>query len=1086
MADAADIVIRVRTDGVGSADAALRRLQATGVKVETVSERMEAGFRRTSKSATALHQTVSSLYAVMTVGTILSYVGVLTKLSDSWKDVTNQLANANSANERIAVIQQRVFDIAQRTRTSLESTATLYARMERSLNQYGVTGTQVAQVTETINKAMIVSGATVQESTAAIIQFSQGLQSGVLRGDEFRSVMEQAPRLGKMIADGLGVGTKGLRQMANQGMLTADVVINAISKAAGTIDEEFGRTMPTFAQQWQIADNKIKQFVGTSQQVQSVVNLAGAGVKYLSDNLETLATVVTGVVAILGGRMLTALYTQMAAYVKLNASIASSSAIHIRSIDAITRSSVARYEEAKATLAQAQAERVAIQAAMAAEQQYYKGIATLNAYMQNTGKVRAATEALSAAQTTMTARMEVATVASRVLTVGLTGLRTVMGLLGGPLGIIMLAATGWMMYSENQKVANQQSLDLAQSTDDLKNKLETLTLAQQRALLVENQRAQINVQEQINEQSSALAKLTTQYNVAQTVIDSSISSDYAKSKALQDQRKIMEDRAVIEGDISGKTQKLNDLKNNQVTIENNLTAAVMGTTGAIQAQTEALNINIGAANARSQAVETALQSEQAKVDSLTMKLGGNARQAAQLDAVQQRLGKTYASNKAFIDNYISGHYDATAVLTNEQKGIIEFINLSGKAYDKTQQWNKKLKEQREALKNDKAIVTYADVWQKSYERVEALGQTGVERLRIQQESEVRIIKEKAKKAQATEEELQNAIIAIDEKYSRLRQQVAEKYKPGVQMVREYREAQQEIKELQQGGLLNDEQANNARLQLDADYYKKRADMRSLDAMGSSQDQMQSELDALQEQYNNAIAIAQGNEEQLTQIKEEYEKRRFDIQMKYAQQQAQAQQSTTLSYINSVGSMANSMVTILEAAGEKGSGAYKTMFALSKAFSIAQATLNLTTAISQVLADPASLSPAQKFANMAAVAAAGASLISQISSASLGGMAHDGIDNIPKEGTWLLDKGERVLNAPSNAKLNKFLDSQGGSYSGGSAGPVTIHQHIVVNGQGDAALQQALQQAARDGAQQGYNQVLNDIASNGDIRRQMGI
>ncbi|MCU6209440.1 tape measure protein, partial [Enterobacter cloacae] len=112
-------------------------------------------------------------------------------------------------------------------------------------NQYGVTGRQVAQITETINKAMIVSGATTAESTAAIIQFSQGLQSGVLRGDEFRSVMEQAPRLGKMIADGLGVGTAGLRQMANTGQLTADVVINAISKAAGTIEDEFGRTMTT-------------------------------------------------------------------------------------------------------------------------------------------------------------------------------------------------------------------------------------------------------------------------------------------------------------------------------------------------------------------------------------------------------------------------------------------------------------------------------------------------------------------------------------------------------------------------------------------------------------------------------------------------------------------------------------------------------------------------------------------------------------------------------------------------------------------------------------------------------------------------
>ena len=360
MADAADIVIRVRTDGVAGADAALRRLQQTGVRVETVSARVENGFRRTAQSAEFFHTSVSAVNTVMTATAILAYVGGLAKLSDAWTDVTNKLANANSAHEGMAVIQERVFNIAQRTRTSLESTATLYARMERSLSQYGVTGKEVAQITETINKSMIVSGATSAEATAAIIQFSQGLQSGVLRGDEFRSVMEQAPRLGKMIADGLGVGTAGLREMANTGKLTADVVINAISRASGTIDEEFGRTMPTFAQRWAMATNNVERFAGTSVQVQSVVKAMGDGVELLSNNLGTLTTIVTGVVAAVGGRMLAALGSQVVAMIRLSAVQASSSAINIKMVDAITRSSVARYNEAQATLAQVAAERTRI------------------------------------------------------------------------------------------------------------------------------------------------------------------------------------------------------------------------------------------------------------------------------------------------------------------------------------------------------------------------------------------------------------------------------------------------------------------------------------------------------------------------------------------------------------------------------------------------------------------------------------------------------------------------------------------------------------------------------------------------------
>ena len=372
MADAADIVIRVRTDGVAGADAALRRLEQSGVRVETVSSRVENGFRRTAQSAEFFHTSVNAVNTVMTATAMLAYIGGLAKLSDAWTDVTNKLANANTAHENMALIQDRVFGIAQRTRTSLEATSTLYARMERSLNQYGVTGKQVAEVTETINKAMIVSGATTAESTAAIIQFSQGLQSGVLRGDEFRSVMEQAPRLGKMIADGLGVGTAGLRNMANTGKLTADVVINAISKAAGTIDEEFGRTMPTFAQRWNMATNNVVKFAGTSTQVQGIVKAMGDGVEFLSNNLGVLTTVITGVVAAMGGKMAAALVAQIAATIRLNAVQASSSAININMVDAITRSSIARYNEAQATLAQVAAERTRIQAALAANQQYYK------------------------------------------------------------------------------------------------------------------------------------------------------------------------------------------------------------------------------------------------------------------------------------------------------------------------------------------------------------------------------------------------------------------------------------------------------------------------------------------------------------------------------------------------------------------------------------------------------------------------------------------------------------------------------------------------------------------------------------------
>jgi tape measure domain-containing protein len=1084
MADAADIVIRVRTDGVAGADAALRRLEQSGVRVERVSSRLENGFRRTAQSAEFFHTSVSAVNTVMTATAILAYVGGLAKLSDAWTDVTNKLANANSAHEGMAVIQERVFNIAQRTRTSLESTATLYARMERSLSQYGVTGKEVAQITETINKSMIVSGATTAEATAAIIQFSQGLQSGVLRGDEFRSVMEQAPRLGKMIADGLGVGTAGLREMANNGKLTADVVINAISKAAGTIETEFGRTMPTFAQRWALATNNVEKFAGTSVQVQSVVKAMGDGVELLSNNLGTLTTIVTGVVAAVGGRMLAALGSQVVAMIRLSAVQASSSAINIKMVDAITRSSVARYNEAQATLAQVAAERTRIQAALAANQQYYKGIATSNALMQNTRRAGEATRAVEAAQRAMGTAMGTAATASRVLTIGLTGLRTVMGFLGGPLGLVLLAATAWYTYSQNAKQATQDSVALASTQDDLKTKLQSLNLVQQRALEIQLQRAGVTLAESIAAEKTELAELNNRLSTTNTVMNQNKEGTDAWNSAYEAHKQLTGDIAIKQGELSTLEEKAIQIKNNLATVQDNLRNAVMGLTGAIVAQNQALNINISSAAGRSKELQSALVAQNAELDISKMKLEGNKRGAAQLQDAQNRLGKQYAVNEKFIKNYISGHQDATAVLTDEQQGLVDFLNKSGEAYDAQAALQEKLKNERQGLKDEKALAGYVEQWDKAYERVEARGATGLDRLRIQQEAEVRIMKDKAEKAKATSEELGNALKAIETKYARQRADLAGQYKPGAQMVREWQIAQQEIKQLHTAGLLDDEQYHNARLQLLAEYYKKRADMSTLNPEQNAKDSETSELAALKAQYETQMAMAEGNEQQLTAIKENYERQRAAIQLRYAQQMAMAQNQTTLNYIQDISTMAGAMTTVLDAAGAKGSAAYKAMFALSKGFSIAQASLNLTTAITQAMADPSALSPMQKFANMAAIASAGGALVQEIMGATLTGMAHDGITNVPQEGTWLLQKGERVMSAQQNADFTNFMNGGGASGAGGTPN-VTIHQSIQVSGNGDKALTDAMNRAARDGAEQGYNKVLNDTKSRGPVSRTIG-
>lgn len=1083
MADS-DIIIRVRTDGTAAAETALKRLGDVGVRTEVVTDSMARAFEHNNRAIQANIVAMQAMQALGIVTFLAGLVGGVAKLNDTYTSLTNKLVNANSAHEDLVVVQQRVFDIAQRSRTGLEETATLYARLERSLAQYGATSAQIARVTETVSKAMIVSGATAQEANAAIIQLSQGLQSGVLRGDEFRSVAEQAPRLLKAMADSLGVTTGELRALAGQGKLTADVVAKSIYDASAAIDKEFNNTIATFSQKLTVANNNLLKFAGTNESVGGATSVLGDGILLLSQNLDTVATIVGVVATAFTGKLVTALIASQAASIR----VASAQAIEMATAKALTSTRVqdaaAAVQQARATLAVAEADKAAALAALQSNQAYYKGIPTLNAYYQAKNQVKTATTALTAATTTMNDVVATATTRATVMATAMTGLRTAMGLLGGPVGIIMLAVGAIIMWNQHQERAIENARHLATDTETLTDKLKNMTTAQQEALAVELRRSQVKLADQLKEEQNQLQELTNRRYNANQALKNSTEGTRAYKAAQDALKEINDDITVQNGQISTTQQQLNNSRDNLRVVTENLAAGERGLRAAVDDTNTAMNLATKAATQRSDDLTRALQAQNAENDVAQLKLAGNARAAAQLADVQSRMPKVYAANKAFIDDLIAGHAGLTTVMTNEQLGIKEFIDQSGKAFDAQEKLRQMKKDEAQGKRDEAAAARYEEQWDKAYERTEARGATALDRLRIQQEAEVRIMKVKAEKAKATEEELGTALKAIDTKYARQRADLAGQYKPGAQMVREWQIAQQEIEQLHEAGLLTEEQYYQARLRLLAEYYAKRAQMSTLNPEQDAKDSQTSELAALKAQYDQQMQMAMGNEEQMTAIKENYERKRADIQLRYAQQMAAAQNSTTLNYIQDISTIADSVATVLDAAGAKGSAAYKAMFALSKGFAIANATLNLTTAIMQAMAAPDALSPAQKFANMATIASAGGALIGQIKSATMTGMAHDGITEIPKEGTWLLQKGERVLSAQQNADFTNFM-SKGNSGSASSQGGTTIIQHITVTGNGDKTLKDAMQQAAKDGAQQGYNMVLRDTSSRGNISRSIG-
>jgi len=180
------------------------------------------------------------------------------ELTDAYKQYNAQLRLATAENGNLAQAQTDTQRIANETRTGLAETAQLYATFQRNAGQLGLTQEQSARATETVTKSFQISGATAAEASGGLRQFLQALQSGTLRGEEFNSVVENAPRLAKLLADQLTGGNIGaLRALSQAGKITGDDLKAALTnqKFTSQIDEEFKQLPVTFDQAMTVLKN---------------------------------------------------------------------------------------------------------------------------------------------------------------------------------------------------------------------------------------------------------------------------------------------------------------------------------------------------------------------------------------------------------------------------------------------------------------------------------------------------------------------------------------------------------------------------------------------------------------------------------------------------------------------------------------------------------------------------------------------------------------------------------------------------------------------------------------------------------------
>lgn len=235
--------------------------------VATASRNAQSSMDRLTRSARDQSAAFSSASVVLRrfipiLATFFSANAII-KTTDAYTSLNARLLLATGSSEKFAIAQAKLSDIAHRSRAGIEETSDLFAKLALATGELGVSQTELLGVTETINQAMQVSGASAQESAGALRQLGQAFASGVLRGEELNSVMEQAPRLARAIADGMGVSIGALRQMGSEGQLTAEKVFGALQKSGKTVADEFSKLPLTVGGASTQVKNALFELVGS-------------------------------------------------------------------------------------------------------------------------------------------------------------------------------------------------------------------------------------------------------------------------------------------------------------------------------------------------------------------------------------------------------------------------------------------------------------------------------------------------------------------------------------------------------------------------------------------------------------------------------------------------------------------------------------------------------------------------------------------------------------------------------------------------------------------------------------------------------
>ncbi|WP_426123990.1 tape measure protein [Pseudomonas sp. PSPC2-3] len=1054
-------------------------------KIDKSLGRIDAAFDRTGERAQHASGLIKSALgaAIGAAG-----IGKIIETADSYGQMSDRIGMATVSVGEYDLVQQRLLDTAKRTYRPLAEAQELYIRTSDSLKSMGYNTSQALDVMDSFSFLLVTNSASADKASSAIDAYSKALQTGKVEADGWQSILAAMPTIVDTLAKSTGKSAEEIRSLGAQGKLGLDILTSGLQKASKANGELADAMSIAVRDAVQNLSNSFSVYVGRLNEATDFTGTLGKAISLVGDDFETIANV-----SIIAASAALARYGALAATSAATATYSAFKDVAARKAQATAVLLVAQAEQQKAQTSVFLAEKEAI-AARGTAVQTQMSLQLAEARLVETR----ATNAVAAAQ----------------VGVSRAGIGLV-GMLGGPVGVAALAigaATAFLTLHDNTSVLEEKLGDLSDPLDKLAEKFNKLNRATQSVTLRELRASIADTQEELSGaagtiafefQSSmtnaglagssgfmaGIAPLSTELQSAMDLMNKAV-ADASKGqavdwKALADQLRLIPGvteemaQAIENGQIkvSGLTDVLDKQRetlalltgetdsNTRAQGENNAAKAAAAQVG--QKYLEQLQKQLGAAQDKT-SLEAANRFIAENTD-LTNDMVVAIRSAAAAKDAQK--AKDDAAAKALRKNTTESNSAAKQQLksfdTAEEgyKRQIELINTTGNKQNEATEVMKLSFELQEG-KLGKLSEAQKKKLQGMAAELDALN-----KLKKANEDDLKLTAFKNAQAlttQTTKDGFDQELAGVgmgDKARDRMRADLAmrQKYAADVASLNEQRNTGQITPELyaNETQVLQDEL--NKRLLAQENFY------------AATDEQQANWMNGVNEAWANYADAARDYSAQATDITNTALSEATGGLGTFFSDVASGAEDADDALGDMVGNFAKSM---LKALGDMAAqwliyqgvqllvgkttqaGAATTLGANAQAMSL-QAGLN---AYASTAAIPI-IGPAAAPAAMAAALTVTGPLASAVGMTALAGMAHDGIDSVPEDGSWFLQKGERVTTAQTSAKLDAMLSRIDNGLSGSQPQAQIGVGSLESGGDGRAAMVGASTQSAPSGPTQ---------------------